>query len=137
MKFGIVTYQIAQDWDMPTLIDMCQKTGLQGVELRTTHAHKVEADLTPEQRREVKKQFEDAGIEIVGLGTIFQYHAVEPEPLASDHPLWGYENVIITPHASGHSPHAKIRMFNLFCENLRRFVNSEPLINIVDLDLQY
>ena len=79
MKFGIVTYQIAQDWDMPTLIDMCQKTGLQGVELRTTHAHKVEADLTPEQRREVKKQFEDAGIEIVGLGTIFEYHAVEPE----------------------------------------------------------
>ena len=61
----------------------------------------------------------------------------DPEPLASDHPLWGYENVIITPHASGHSPHAKTRMFDLFCENLRRFVNSDPLINIVDLDLQY
>ena len=79
MKLGIVTYQIAKDWDVPTIIDICQKTGYQGVELRTTHAHGVEVDLSPQQRGEVKKAFNDAGIEIAGLGSAFEYHAVEPE----------------------------------------------------------
>lgn len=79
MKLGIVTYQIAKDWDVPTLIDMCQKIGLQGVELRTTHAHGVEIDLTADQRQGVKQQFADTGVEIVGLGSAFEYHAVEPE----------------------------------------------------------
>ncbi len=61
----------------------------------------------------------------------------DPEPLPSDHPLWDRDNVIITPHASGHSPNAGKRMFELLCENARRFVNDEPLLNVVDLDLQY
>ncbi len=79
MKLGIVTYQIAKDWDVPTLIDMCRKIGLQGVELRTTHAHGVEVDLNADQRQGVKQQFADAGIEIAGLGSAFEYHAVEPD----------------------------------------------------------
>ncbi len=79
MKLGLVTYQIAQDWDVPTLIAMCQKTGYQGVELRTTHAHGVEVDLTPSQRQAVKQRFADGGVEIVGLGSVFEFHAVEPE----------------------------------------------------------
>lgn len=79
MKLGIVTYQIAKDWDVPTIIDMCQKVGLRGVELRTTHAHGIEVELTPDQRQGVRQQFEEAGIEIAGLGSAFEYHAVEPE----------------------------------------------------------
>jgi sugar phosphate isomerase/epimerase len=79
MKLGLVTYQIAHDWDVPTLIAMCQKTGYQGVELRTTHAHGVEVDLTPSQRQVVKQRFADSGVEIVGLGSVFEFHAVEPE----------------------------------------------------------
>jgi phosphoglycerate dehydrogenase-like enzyme len=61
----------------------------------------------------------------------------DPEPLPSDHPLWTRDNVIITPHASGHSPHAGTRMFDLFCENVRRFAAGDPLVNVVDLELQY
>lgn len=79
MKLGFVTYNIAKDWDVPTIIDMCQKTGFQGVELRTTHAHGVEMDLSAEQRQKVKKQFADGGIEIAGLGSTFEYHAADPE----------------------------------------------------------
>ena len=75
MKLGIVTYQIAKDWDVPTLIDMCQTTGIQGVELRTTHAHGVEIDLSQARRSAVRRRFEDAGIEIVGLGSVCEYHA--------------------------------------------------------------
>ena len=65
--------------DVAGIIDLCQKTGLRGVELRTTHAHKVEVDLTARQRNDVKKQFEDGGIEIVGLGSTFGFHATDAD----------------------------------------------------------
>ena len=74
----------------------------------------------------------DAG-KIAGAGL----DVTDPEPLPSDHPLWDYDNVIITPHASGHSPHAGERMFDLLCENVRRFAAGEPLKNVVDLEMQY
>lgn len=78
MKLGIVTYQIAKDWDVPTIIDICSRLGYAGVELRTTHAHGVESDLAPQQRKDVRKQFEDSNVEIVGLGSAFEYHAADP-----------------------------------------------------------
>ncbi len=78
MKLGFVTYQIGRDWDVPTIIDMCGRSGFTGVELRTTHAHGVEASLSSSERRDVRKQFEDGGVDIVGLGTAFEYHAVDP-----------------------------------------------------------
>ena len=55
-----------------------------------------------------------------------------PEPLPKDSPLWEMDNVIITPHNAGQSPKAPRRVFELFCENLKRFVAGEPLINVVD-----
>ena len=63
MKLGFVTYQIGKDMDVPALIDVCQKTGFQGIELRTTHAHGVETTLSADERQAVRKQFEDGGIE--------------------------------------------------------------------------
>ncbi len=61
----------------------------------------------------------------------------DPEPLPVDHPLWRYENVIITPHQSGYSEAANERLEQLIRENVRNFLNGAPLRNIVDLDLQY
>src|SRR5262245_18219285 len=61
-KLGTVTYNIAKDWDLPTLLDVCKKTGLAACELRTTHKHGVEPTLSPDQRTEVKKRFADSGI---------------------------------------------------------------------------
>ena len=55
-----------------------------------------------------------------------------PEPLSKESPLWEMDNVIITPHHAGQSPKAPRRVFELFCENLKRFVAGEPLINVVD-----
>ena len=66
MKLGFVTYQIGKDMDVPALIDVCQKTGFQGIELRTTHAHGVESTLSADERQAVRKQFEDGGVEIAG-----------------------------------------------------------------------
>ena len=69
MKLGLVTYNLGKDWDVPTIIEKCIETGFEGVELRTTHAHGVEVDLTKDQREEVKSRFEDSPIELAGLGS--------------------------------------------------------------------
>jgi phosphoglycerate dehydrogenase-like enzyme len=61
----------------------------------------------------------------------------DPEPLPVDHALWDYENVIITPHASGHSPQADDRILDLICENAQLFINGEPLKTQVHFDLRY
>src|SRR6266481_7752397 len=44
MRLGLVTYQLAQDWDLETIIKNCEAAKFGGVELRTTHAHKVEVN---------------------------------------------------------------------------------------------
>ena len=79
MRLGLVSYNLAKDWDVPTIIEMCQKTGFEGVELRTTHAHGVEVGLSGAEREAVRKQFEDSGVEVAGLGSAFDYDAVDPE----------------------------------------------------------
>jgi len=81
MKLGFVTYQWGRDWDLPTLIANCEKTGLLGVELRTGHAHKVETNLTAIERAEVKKRFADSAVTCVGYGANFEYHSSDPKVL--------------------------------------------------------
>ncbi len=54
------------------------------------------------------------------------------EPLPPESPLWQMENVIITPHISGNSPHYKARAMTLFKENLRRYLDGKPLYNLFD-----
>jgi sugar phosphate isomerase/epimerase len=78
MKLGMVTYNMGKDMDCPALIKFCKETGLAGVELRTTHAHKVEIDLDKSRRNEVKKMFADSGVEIAGLGTTCEFHSQDP-----------------------------------------------------------
>jgi sugar phosphate isomerase/epimerase len=78
LKLGTVTYNIAKDWDIPTIITNLTEVGMEAVELRTTHTHGVEISLSPAARAEVRKQFEDSPIKIGGLGTICEYHAADP-----------------------------------------------------------
>jgi hypothetical protein len=77
-RLGIVTYNIAAKWNIPTLLKVCKAVGLSPVELRTTHAHGVEPALSLDQRRDVKKQFADAGIDIWGCGTICEFQSPDP-----------------------------------------------------------
>jgi sugar phosphate isomerase/epimerase len=79
MRLGLVTYQWGKDMDLPTLIDVCEKSGVLGLELRTQHAHKVEPDLTKAQRTEVKKRFADSPVTLVGYGSNAEYHAADPQ----------------------------------------------------------
>ncbi|MCX6638502.1 MAG: D-2-hydroxyacid dehydrogenase, partial [Acidobacteria bacterium] len=55
-----------------------------------------------------------------------------PEPLPKGHPLWKFENVIITPHVAGQSDLVQGRRMDLLKENIRRFAAGEPLLNVVD-----
>lgn len=56
----------------------------------------------------------------------------ETEPLPEDSPLWEMANVIITPHVAGITPHYFQRVATLFAENLRRYLNDQPLQNLYD-----
>jgi sugar phosphate isomerase/epimerase len=84
MKLGIVTYNIAKDWDVPTIIKNCAETKFQGVELRTSHKHGVEVNLNKEQRAEVKKRFQDSPVELMGLGSAFDFHTPDQAKLRAD-----------------------------------------------------
>lgn len=77
-RIGTVTYNIAKDWDLATLIKNLTEVGMDGVELRTTHAHGVEVTLAAAGRAEVRKRFEDSPIALAGLGTVCEYHSPDP-----------------------------------------------------------
>ena len=82
MGFGLVTYIWGRDWDIPTLIQNCQETGVGGVELRTEHAHGVEVHLSAAERVAVREQFTDSDVSLVGLGTNWAFHHPEAAKLA-------------------------------------------------------
>jgi sugar phosphate isomerase/epimerase len=77
-KLGLVTYNVPKDWDLPTILKVCKEVGIAAVECRTTHAHKVEPNLTADQRNDVKKQFADSGIVFWGCGSACEYHSPDP-----------------------------------------------------------
>jgi sugar phosphate isomerase/epimerase len=78
LHLGSVTYNIAKDWDLPTLLTNLEAVGFAGVELRTTHKHGVEITLDADARREVRKRFDDSPVDLVGLGSAFEYHSTDP-----------------------------------------------------------
>ncbi len=80
--FGLVTYMWGAEWDLPTLLKNCQETKVLGVELRTTHKHGVEPSLDEKQRADVRNQFADAGVTLVGIGSNERYDHVDPAALA-------------------------------------------------------
>jgi phosphoglycerate dehydrogenase-like enzyme len=52
------------------------------------------------------------------------------EPLPPDHPLWGFDNVIVTPHIAGPSTPEEIAP--VFADNLARFLAGRRLKHVVD-----
>jgi sugar phosphate isomerase/epimerase len=106
MKLGIVTYNIAKDWDVPTIIKNCAATRFQGVELRTGHAHGVETRLGKELRAEVKRRFADSPVELMGLGSAFDFHAPDQTKLRAD--IAATKEYIVLAHDVG-APGVKVR----------------------------
>jgi len=63
--------------------------------------------------------------------------AVEPEPLPDDHPLWDLPRVIITPHVSDYSDKHEDTVWDLYRENLRRYIAGDKLLNVIDMEKGY
>ncbi len=61
----------------------------------------------------------------------------DPEPLPPDDPSWQVPNLFITPHNSGNQPDYVDRAADLLIENLRRYLQSEPLANVVEPERGY
>jgi len=99
IRLGTVTYNLAKDWDVPTIIKNCTEAKFEGVELRTTHAHGVEVALSKAQRAEVKKRFQDSKVELMGLGSTFDYHTPDQTKLRKD--IEATKEYIILAHDVG------------------------------------
>src|SRR3954447_20736134 len=106
MQLGIVTYNIAKDWDLPTILKRLEALGYAGVELRTGHAHGVEVGLSPAQREEVRKRFEDSPVELAGLGSAFEYQSADPAEVRKN--IEGTKEYVRLAHDIG-SPGVKVR----------------------------
>jgi phosphoglycerate dehydrogenase-like enzyme len=63
-------------------------------------------------------------------GAAVDVFAEEPPP--PGHPLYGLDNVILSPHVSGFLPRYDEECTELFAENLRRYLDGAPLLNLVD-----
>lgn len=61
----------------------------------------------------------------------------EEEPLSEYSPLWQMPNLVLSPHVGGFTPYYNARATDIFAENLRRYLDGDPLLNRVDTHLGY
>lgn len=96
-----------------------------------------------------------AGIVNVGRGSTFDYAALaelldsghlsgavidvfDEEPLPASSPLWHARNFVVTPHVSADDGDSYVPItMALFFDNMRRYLNGEPLRNVVRPELGY
>lgn len=70
---------------------------------------------------------------IAGAG--LDVYATEPLPASS--PLWAMPQVIVSPHVGGFSPYTAERAAHFFAVNLGRYLEGQPLLNLVDREREY
>jgi len=74
----------------------------------------------------------DALVEALRSGRIrAAIDVTDPEPLPEGHPLWSCPNLLVTPHIAGSSPQFAPRALHTAAGELRRYMNGEPLHNVV------
>ena len=56
----------------------------------------------------------------------------DQEPLSEGHPLYGLDNVLLSPHCADHTPDWLERAMQFFIDQFERFRKGEPLLNVVD-----
>lgn len=115
------------------------------------HTPQTEGWFDREQFRQMKR---DAYLINIGRGAIVKLDSLvsalkekeiagaaldvfEIEPLPTDHPLWDFENVIITPHIAAASVHIARRHLQTLLDNIVRFVEGRSLNNVVDKRLWF
>ena len=59
------------------------------------------------------------------------------EPLPAGNPLWDMPNVLVSPHSASTVDSENAHLTDLFCENLRRYLRGDPLLNVFDRERLY
>lgn len=77
-KLGLISYNVAQAWDLPAILKVCKEVGIAAFEARTTHKHGIEIARTPAERADIKKQFADSGVVFWGCGSACEFHSADP-----------------------------------------------------------
>ena len=77
-KLGMISYNVAQAWDLPTILKVCKEVGIAAFEARTTHKHGIEIARTPAECADIKKQFADSGVVFWGCGSACEFHSADP-----------------------------------------------------------
>jgi len=54
------------------------------------------------------------------------------EPMPSENPLWDMPNVIISPHSASTADSENLKLTDLLCTNLKRYLEGQPLLNVLD-----
>jgi len=82
---------------------------------------------------------EEALVEALASGHLFAAGAdvAAEEPMPPEGKLWDLPNMLITPHVAGQSALRSDNMTDFFCDNLSRYLNGEPLRNLVDKQLGF
>ena len=88
-ELGTITYNLGRNWTLDELIRNCEETEFKAVELRTTHKHGVEPDISDSERTRVRRRFEQTTVELVCLGTACEYHSTDPEEVRKNIELSG------------------------------------------------
>jgi sugar phosphate isomerase/epimerase len=74
-KPGLISYNVAKDWDLATILKVCKSAGIAAFEARTTHKHGIEPSLSKDDRLKIKRQFADSGVVFWGCGSVCEFHS--------------------------------------------------------------
>lgn len=82
---------------------------------------------------------QDALRDALDTGTVARasLDTADPEPLPAGHWLYGHPRVFLTPHSSWASADLLGATIDIFCTNLRRYLDGVPLLHVVDVDEGY
>jgi sugar phosphate isomerase/epimerase len=78
MQLGLVTYNVAKDWDIETIIQKLEAARFEMVELRTTHKHGVEPSLSRQERERVRDRFNRSKVKLLSYGSTCEFHSPDP-----------------------------------------------------------
>ncbi len=82
IHLGMVTYNVAKDWDIDTLLKHAKAAEWEGAEFRTTHAHGVEPSLGEPARHDLKQKLADSGLKQFSLGSTCEFQSPDPAEVA-------------------------------------------------------
>ena len=89
MRLGLVTYNVARDWDIEAIIEKLETARFEAVELRSTHKHGVEPGMSPEDVDRVRRRFEDSKVRLLSLGSACEFHSPDEQERKNNIELTG------------------------------------------------